>query len=116
MKRLPDFEHNVIGRINHIIDWPDSVASQAVFNPHRRTCNGDIFQEASAKTLAVFGITDMNGSAASNRETRFPDCDFPQSDLAVENCTNFKRHTYHTEAVGSVGSQFHFINNVIQVK
>ena len=115
VERLADFQHDIVSRIDHIIDRADAVASQSIFNPFRRTTDFHIFQEAAAETLAESRLCDMHFRASFDRRTGFLYPDFRQLHFSLEDSAHFQSHTDHGEAVRAVRSEFHFVNHIVQV-
>ena len=116
MKRLTDFQHDIVRCIDDIIDRTNPVAAQTVFDPFRRTADGYIFEETSAEAFAEGRLCDMDFRAALDGFPGFFDGNLRQIHLSLENRTDFQRHTDHAEAVGTVRGEFHFINDIIQIE
>lgn len=84
VERLAEFQHNVIGRVDHIIDGTDAVAAETVADPFRRRADLHVFQQAATETAAAALVLDMNRAAPFEGRSVFHHMDFRQGDLPAE--------------------------------
>ena len=116
MKRLTDFQHDIVRCIDDIIDRTDPIAAQTVFDPFRRTADGHVLKETSAEAFAEGRLCDMDFRTILDGFTGLFDGNLRQVHFSLEDRTDFQRHTDHAEAVSTVCGEFHFINHIIQIK
>ena len=86
MERLAVFQHDVVRRVDHVIDGADAVAAETVGDPFRGRTDLHIFQKASAEAAAAAGLRDIDGASAFKRSTFFDDFHFWESDLPPTSC------------------------------
>ena len=115
MERLAEFEHDVIRRVDDIVDRTNPIAAETILNPFRRALNFHIFQKPSAETFAEALRFDFDFAARRKGLPFFFHRDDGQRDLAIENAADFLREPNHRETIRAIRREFKFKNRIVQI-
>ena len=115
MERLPQFEHDEVRHVHHVVDGADARSMQTIDDPRRRRRDLHIAQdarrEAPAKLLCLNAdVHELGGTLPR----RLLDLNRRKAQLLARQCRNFTRNADDTETVRTVRRQFELKYNVIE--
>ena len=111
--RLPQFEHDVVGDIDHRRDGADTAAAQLLDHPVRRAGLG-IDAAHHATQIARTGLTGLQRHRKLIIDTGNDRIDLWRRDRHTIEHTHLTRHTGQAEAIGTVGGQIDIDTLVVE--
>ncbi|KXA67145.1 hypothetical protein HMPREF3201_02293 [Megasphaera sp. MJR8396C] len=112
MERNPQFDHGVVRRIDDVIDGANAVFTQALLHPQGRIADFDVQQETRRIAAAQFFVIDGDFDFAVDGRIAFDDGNVRIAGFFSAEGGKFTGQADHGEAVGAVGRQFIFIDDV----
>ena len=115
MERLPQFEHDEVRHIDHVVDRTDARAMQTLHHPCGRRRNLHIAQhtrrEAAAELIRLDAdVHELGGTLGC----RLLHCDGWKAQLLARQCRNLTRNANDAEAVRTVRRQLELEHDIIQ--
>ena len=111
---LTQFQHNIVGNVNDVVDGAHACCAQTFTHPQRRGANLNVLYQTSSVAGAQVCVDNGNGSVVVDIAACF--ClnnGLVEHERLVEGNSSFSCQTLHAQAVGTVGSDFEFYQAVI---
>ena len=115
MERLPQFEHDKVRHVDHIVDRADTCTAQTLHHPRRRGRNLHIAQnargESAAEILCLYADVNEIGGALGRRLLHL---DRREAQLLARQRRNLTRDANDAEAVRAVRRQLELEHNIVR--
>ena len=110
------FDHGVVGSVDDVVDGTDAGLAQALLHPHRRLADLDVQEQAGGIAAAQFFVVNGYFDLAVDGRVTFFDGNIRVTGFFAAEDGEFTGQADHGEAVGAVGRQFIFIDDVADLE
>ena len=110
------FDHGVVGSVDDVVDGTDAGLAQALLHPHRRLADLDVQEQAGGIAAAQFFIVNGYFDLAVDGRVTFFDGNIRVTGFFAAEDGEFTGQADHGEAVGAIGRQFIFIDDVADLE